>query len=138
MVLKSVFVAAFCTGFLALAGSASAAEYRSAEYLKLDRPSAALSPKRIGSEAQLAPVRIEAKSDEADSADLDSTVWPKLPPRKARLAKPHLEKSSVEQPRTAARAKLTRRHGNPLDAQAKDTRIQKWPCKSGGICNWSR
>ena len=26
--------------------------------------------------------------------------------------------------------------GNPLDAQARDTRIQTWPCKSGGICGW--
>jgi len=33
---------------------------------------------------------------------------------------------------------LARRHGNPLDAQAFDTRIQVWPCKSGGICDWKR
>jgi hypothetical protein len=32
---------------------------------------------------------------------------------------------------------LAHRHGNPLDAQAKDVRIQKWPCRSGaGICAW--
>jgi hypothetical protein len=43
-----------------------------------------------------------------------------------------------EKPRVAARTKLVRRHGNPLDAQAFDTRIQVWPCKSGGICNWKR
>jgi len=24
------------------------------------------------------------------------------------------------------------------DAQALDTRIQVWPCRSGGICNWKR
>jgi len=34
--------------------------------------------------------------------------------------------------------KLARLHGNPLDAQAFDTRIQVWPCRSGGICNWKR
>jgi len=34
--------------------------------------------------------------------------------------------------------KLARRHGNPLDAQALDTRIQTWPCKSGGICDWKQ
>jgi hypothetical protein len=41
-------------------------------------------------------------------------------------------------PPGAARARLAHRHGNPLDAQASDTRIQVWPCRSGGICNWSR
>ena len=25
---------------------------------------------------------------------------------------------------------------NPLDAQARDTRIQTWPCRSGAICGW--
>ena len=44
----------------------------------------------------------------------------------------------AEKPRGAARTKLARRHGNPLDAQAFDTRIQTWPCQSGGICNWKR
>ena len=144
MVLKSAFVAAVCTGLLALAGPANAAEYRSSEYLKLDLSKALLSPKRIGPEARFGPVRIEARSDEAQAdatdADLEASVWPK-PPRKAHVAKT-AEKPSVkrtaEPPRGAARAKLAKRHGNPLDAQARDTRIQKWPCKSGGICNWSR
>jgi hypothetical protein len=37
----------------------------------------------------------------------------------------------------AARTRLAHRHRNPLDAQAMDTRIQKWPCRSGGgICDW--
>jgi hypothetical protein len=44
----------------------------------------------------------------------------------------------VEKPRAAARTKLARRHSNPLDAQARDTRIQTWPCTSGGICDWQR
>ena len=30
-------------------------------------------------------------------------------------------------------------HGrNPAEAQARDTAVQTWPCKSGGICNWKR
>jgi hypothetical protein len=37
-----------------------------------------------------------------------------------------------------ARTEIARRHTNPLDAQAMDTRIQVWPCKSGGICDWKR
>jgi hypothetical protein len=143
MVLKSAFVAAVCTGLLALAGPASAAEYRPAEYLKLDLSRALLSPKRIGPEARFGPVRIEARSDEAQAdstdADLEASVWPKLPPRKAHVAKT-TEKPSVkpEPPRAAARAKLAKRNGSPLDAQARDTRIQTWPCRTGGICNWSR
>ena len=47
----------------------------------------------------------------------------------------------AERPRSPAQAKpakLARRHTNPLDAQAFDTRIQVWPCQSGGICNWKR
>ena len=160
MILKSAFVAAVCTGLLALAGPATAAEYRPGEFFRLDLSKALLSPKRIGPEARFAPVRIEARSDEARSdearsdearsdetrsdsaeADLDASVWPKLPPRKTHVAKT-TEKPSVkpssEPPRAAARAKLAKRHGNPLDAQARDTRIQTWPCRTGGICNWQR
>jgi hypothetical protein len=44
----------------------------------------------------------------------------------------------AEKPRPPAPTKLVRRHTNPLDAQASDTRIQVWPCTSGGICNWQR
>ena len=58
---------------------------------------------------------------------------------KTRVAQARAEKPPrAEQPRGAARTKLARRHGNPLDAQAFDTRIQVWPCRSGGICNWKR
>lgn len=145
MVLKNAFVAAVCTGLLALAGPANAAEYRPAEYLNLDLSKALLSPKRIGPEARFGPVRIEAKSDEVPSdsadADLEASVWPKLPPRKAHVAKTAEKpsvKPSAEPPRAAPRAKLAKRHSNPLDAEARDVRIQKWPCKSGGICNWGR
>ncbi|MBR1153419.1 hypothetical protein [Bradyrhizobium sp. JYMT SZCCT0428] len=137
MVLKSALAAAVCTGFLALAGSATAAEYRPGELLGLELPSAVLSPKRIGPEAKFAPVRIEARSEESE-ADLESTIWPKLPPRKAHVAKSQAEKSSAEAPRAAARAKLAKPRHNPLDAQARDVRIQTWPCKSGGICSWQR
>jgi hypothetical protein len=141
MVLKSAYVAAVCTGLLAWAGPATAAEYRPAEYLKLDLSKALLSPKRIGPEARFGPVRIEARSDEVASdstdADLEASVWPKLPPRKAHVAKT-AEKPSVKPSTAPARAKLAKRNGNPLDAQARDTRIQTWPCRTGGICNWGR
>ena len=147
MVLKSAFVAAVCTGVLALCGPAMADQYRPSEFLKLELPKAVFSPKRIGPETRFAPVRIEARSDEAEAktdasdADLEASVWPKLPPRKARVAKSSVKPSAEPQraaSHTNARAKLAKRHGNPLDAEAKDTRIQTWPCRSGGICNWHR
>ena len=93
MVLKSAFVAAVCTGVLAICGPAMADQYRPGEFLKLELPKAVLSSKRIGPETRFAPVRIEARSDEAEAkseatdADLEASVWPKLPPRKARVAK---------------------------------------------------
>ena len=147
MVLKSAFVAAVCTGVLALCGPAMADQYRPSEFLKLELPKAVFSSKRIGPETRFAPVRIEARSDEAEAktdasdADLEASVWPKLPPRKARVAKSSVKPSAEPQraaAHTNARAKLAKRHGNPLDAEAKDTRIQTWPCRSGGICNWHR
>jgi len=145
MVLKSAFVAAVCTGVLALCGPAMADQYRQGEFLKLELPKAVFSSKRIGPETRFAPVRIEARDDgvksEPSDADLEASVWPKLPPRKARVAKTSV-KPDVEKTRAAAhsnaRVKLAKRHGNPLDAQATDTRVQTWPCRSGGICNWRR
>jgi hypothetical protein len=154
MVLKSAFVAAVCTGVLAISGPAVADQYRPAEFLNLELPKAVFSSKRIGPETRFAPVRIEARSDEVKSdevksepsdADLEASVWPKLP-RKAHVAKisvtPDVGKTRTEPQRTAAhgnaRAKLAKRHGNPLDAQARDTKIETWPCRSGGICNWHR
>ncbi len=59
-------------------------------------------------------------------------------PRSAPRRGPPVAQASVEKPRGAARNRLAHRHGNPLDAQALDTRIQTWPCKSGGICDWKQ
>jgi len=171
MVLKSAFVAAVCTGLLALAGPAAADEYQPGEFLGLDLSRAVLSPKRLGPETQFAPVDIEAKTDRAQAgADASDSSKPavrkihvakthvakthvakthvakthvaKTHVAKTHVARTHVEKTRAEPPRVAARVnarvKLTRRHGNPLDAQAADTRIQTWPCRSGGICNWQR
>jgi hypothetical protein len=145
MVLKSAVAAVLCTGLLIVGGAAMADEYRPSEFLGLDLSKAVLSPKRLGPESQFAPVPIEAKSDRAQ-ADPDASVWPKLPARNIHVAKTRIVKTRIvrpqlaktEPPRAAARTKLAHRHGNPLDAQARDTRIQTWPCKSGGICDWQR
>ena len=147
MGLKSAFAAVLCTGFLIVGGAAMADEYRASEFLGLDLSRAVLSPKRLGPEAEFAPVPIEARSDRAQ-ADPDASVWPRLPARnihvaktrsvETRIVRPQMAKTSAEPPRGAARTKLAHRRGNPLDAQARDTRIQTWPCKSGGICGWQR
>jgi hypothetical protein len=106
----------------------------------------------------------EAKDDHANSAQASAEPVRevKVKMRKTRVANVHQtpaanphrtavaseanarrEKPRIAEPRTAekqlgaARTRLARRHhGNPLDAQAFDTRIQTWPCRTGGICNW--
>jgi hypothetical protein len=94
-----------------------------------------VSTKPLGHATQFAPFPIEAGSDSDGSAP-QARVETKAAPdvRVARTAPLHL---GMKKPSGAARTRLTHRHGNPLDAQASDTRIQVWPCRSGGICNWS-
>lgn len=139
MVLKSAFATALCAGLLTLVAPAMADEYRPSEFLNLDLSKAVLSPKRLGPDAEFAPVRIEAKADRGEVAQ--ARAEPKAE-RKALVRTAKVTPAPVERPRAAARVKLAKRHGNPLDAQARDTRIQTriqtWPCKSGGICDWQR
>jgi len=130
MVLKSAIATALCTGLL-MSGSAALADgYKAGELLGLDLSQAVLSPKPLGPETQFAPVRIEARTDRKP-VKTERVVVPK-----EAASKPQIAQERVEKPRAAARAKLARLHSNPLDAQARDTRIQTWPCKSGGICGW--
>ena len=149
MVLKNVGIAIICTTLLAWSSASLADEYRPDEFLRLDLSKALLSPKPLGPPSEFAPVQVEAKADrgsEGAQARAEPTAESKLVKTKrivipnTRVAHMRAEKSRVhaEKPRGAARTKLARRHGNPLDAQAFDTRIQVWPCKSGGICNWKR
>jgi hypothetical protein len=131
MVLKSVFAAVVCTAFLAGSSASMADTYRPDEFLSLDLSKAALSPKLLGPPAQFEPVPVEARADSRSRA-AHVRQEPKAAP-KIRVAHVRTEKHHA-----AARTKLAHRHTNPLDAQAFDTRIQVWPCKSGGICNWQR
>jgi len=154
MVPKHVFAAVVGTILLAWSGTSIAAgsgeyqpdEYQAEEFLGLDLSKAVLSPKPLGPATKFAPVRIQAKSDPASpaastraksktvsEAAVPKAAIPKAAPPKAKIA--HL---GLKKPHSAGRTKLARRHGNPLDAQAFDTRIQVWPCRSGGICNWQR
>jgi hypothetical protein len=102
-----------------------------------------LSPKRLGPETHFAPVRIEARTDRKPVKTVRVVVPKAAAPKphvaRERAKKPtHVAHERAEKPHAAARTKLARRHTNPLDAQARDTRIQTWPCKSGGICDWQR
>jgi len=132
MVLKTAIASALCTGLLMWGGAALADEYRANEFLGLDLSQAVLSPKRLGPETQFAPVRIEARTDRRPVKTERVVVSKEAAP------KPQIAQERVEKPRAAARTKLARRHTNPLDAQARDTRVQTWPCRSGGICDWQR
>jgi hypothetical protein len=132
---KNVFAAILCTMLLVWSGVSNADEYRPDEFLGLDLSQAVLSPKRLGPATEFAPVRIEAMAEPKPvRTERITRAKTQIRPQ----ARPHVAQARPEKPRGAARTKLARRHGNPLDAQAFDTRIQAWPCKSGGICNWKR
>jgi hypothetical protein len=142
MVLK--FIVPVALGAALVSSTAIAADYRPDEFLKLDLSKAVLSPKPLGPEAHFEPVQVEAKADPSADRKPDQAIAtaqteakPRVPRRiatpRVRVARP-----IDRPPHGAARAKLAHRHGNPLDAQAMDTRIQTWPCRagSGGICKW--
>jgi hypothetical protein len=142
MALKSVFTAVCCAAILA-AGSSWADDYRPDEFLTLDLSKAVLSPKPLGPPAQFEPMRSEAKTDPQSNVHMDAAPAHADAGSKAVNAAPKAAKTRIvhawaEKPRAQVRTKVVRRHTNPLDAQAFDTRIQVWPCKSGGICNWQR
>lgn len=143
MVPKSLVPAVLAAALLVF-GSASAADDRPGDFLNLDLSKAVFSKTPLGPPTEFAPVAVEAKSDRGSEpawARNDLKVEPKqVPTRTVRAAPPHrpTHVASVRR-HGVARVRLARRHGNPLDAQAMDTRIQTWPCRSGGgICDWKR
>jgi hypothetical protein len=144
MVLKGGFAALLCS--LLAWSSASADEYSPGEFLKLDLRQAVLSPKLLGPPTQFEPVAVKAKADPVVEAAPVSEAEVK-PVRRVKVTPVHTAKvtpvhtAKVTPVRTAkrtpaVRTKLAHKHSNPLDAQAFDARIQVWPCRSGGICNW--
>jgi hypothetical protein len=155
MILKTILTAVICAVLLAGSGPSKADEYRPDEFLSLDLSRAVLSPKPLGPSSEFAPVAIEARTDartdpgsEGARARMEPRANPKIAVSrnlkvtvpKAAVAVPNVTVAHIrpEKPRGAVRAKLARQHSNPLDAEARDTRIQVWPCQSGGICNWQR
>ena len=129
MGLNRIFAAILGATLVAWSSMSAADEYRPGELLTLDLSKAVLSPKPLGPPAQFAPVRIEARAERANPA-------PSARAARVSSGQDQIAHQRAEKPRGAARTKLARRHGNPLDAQASDTRIQVWPCRSGAICNW--
>ena len=133
MVLKNTFIALIGALFMAWSGVSAADEYRPDQFLGLDLSKAALSPKPAR-----ASHRILAVPDRGKERYASEDAQPRAEPMsEARLAvhEPNLvipetrviEKAGVsrktgvahlraEKPRGAARTKLARRHGNPLDA----------------------
>jgi hypothetical protein len=141
MVPRSLVPALFAAALL-VSGGASAADYRPGDFLNLDLSKAVFSKTPLGPPAEFAPVAVEAKSDRGSEpawARNDLKVEPKqVPVRTVRAAHRPTHVASVKE-HGSARARLAHRHGNPLDAQAMDTRIQTWPCRAGGgICDWKR
>jgi hypothetical protein len=157
MVLKNVFIATIGVAALAWGGLSAAQQYRADEFLNLDLSRAVLSPKPLGPAASFAPGPLDVTVDrgkDAAQASAEFVVDPKTVPTATvhaeskstaqtalgtaasgmRAAHARAERSAPHAPRA-----LVALHGrNPVEAQARETRIHVWPCKSGGICNWKR
>jgi hypothetical protein len=156
MVLKRFIAGLVCAGSFAWASAALAGDYRADEYLGLDLSTAVLSPRPLGPAQHFAPVAVEAKSDKGDRNS--EANWArnelKTEPRKVAVQDvkathprrtTHMASDSrasegraSAKPKGSARIRLAHQHRNPLDAEAMDTRVQKWPCRAGegGICAW--
>ena len=136
MVLRTIFIAIICATMLVWSGLSIADEYRPDEFLSLDLSKAVLSPKPLGPASGFAPGPLDVTADR-ESEGVQARVEPNGEPRIVvhNIRVTHLR---AEPPRHSARTKLARQHRNPVDAQAFDARIQVWPCRSGGICNWRR
>ena len=158
MILKNGCPVLICAALLAWARPSAADGYRPDQFLGLDLSKAVLSPKPLGPETHFAPVPVEASDHAGEAAQARAAPKPaphvvvsktriaKTHLAKPRSAKTHLAKTRIAKiriaharavkPYRAVRTRLARHHGNPMDAEAFDTRIQVWPCNSGGICNW--
>jgi len=144
MALRAGFTV-FGAALLLSASASMAGEYRPEEFFRLDLSKALLSPRPLGPPAEFAPVAVEAKGDAKGETKGDRTsenaaevvpAEPKVAPRVAPSRRQAAATAHREMSKGLTHRRLTHRRSNPLDAQAMDTRIQVWPCRSGGICNW--
>jgi hypothetical protein len=134
MVPRNFFSAILCTALLTWSGLAIADQYRPDEFLSLDLSRAVLSPKPLGPAGGFTPGPLDVSTDQGSAgvkAGAEAKAEPTITVRKTRIVR-------AETTHGSTRTRLARRHASPLDAQAFDARIQVWPCRSGGICNWKR
>jgi hypothetical protein len=132
-------LASLCATSLICASAVMAAESRAVDYFSLDLAKAVLSPKPIGPPAGFTQLPVEAKGDRATEprwARDELKTDPKSVATKSVEVPRRLANTASVKPKPSARTHVAHRHRNPLDAQAMDSRIQTWPCSSGGICNW--
>lgn len=138
MALRQVFAGFFGAALLA-SSAPMAAEYHPQEYFSLDLSKAVLSPNPLGPLTAFEEVPIGAKGERASEPRWAREELKAEPKRVVieRVTRPHPLARAASLRRTGSvRADLAHRHLNPLDAQAMDSRVQTWPCTSGGICNW--
>jgi hypothetical protein len=158
MGLNRVSLAAIGLTALVWSGVSAAQQYRAGEYLKLDLSNAVLSPKPLGPETSFTPGPLDVTIDRgkdvattntalvvdpkivsapavhAESVSTTKTALKPVASASTRVARASADRPSRNKPRT-----LVALHGrNPTEAQARDTSVQVWPCKSGGICSWKR
>jgi hypothetical protein len=144
VVLKNKYCLGIFLGFVSSALVMSSAlalpdEYRPSEFLTLDLSKAALSPKPLGPPNTFGSVSSKARTD-GEVTGSHAHARPAQSLGRTDLARTDLARTdhpSAVKPRGTARTRLAHRR-NPLDAQAMDTRIQVWPCKSGALCKWKQ
>ena len=137
---RNIVIPILCATTLAWSGPSMADEYHPNEFLSLDLSKAVLSPKPLGPASGFAPGPLDVTVNrESGQARAEPTDEPKVVVQNSRVVHPtRIAHLRAGPPRHPARTKLAGQHRNPVDAQAFDARLQVWPCKSGGICNWKR
>jgi hypothetical protein len=147
---------------LAWSGPAAAQPYSPGEFLNLDLSKAVLSPRPLGPATSFTPGPLDVTIDRGANpaqANAELVVDPKTvavqtvhaeddqaadqsrpvasAARVNRTFHTHVAHARAERPAPHKPHALVALHGrSPMEAQARDTRIQVWPCRSGGICNW--
>jgi hypothetical protein len=129
------------SSMLVMLGVASTAAegYHPDEFLNLDLSKAVLSPKPLGPANTFGTVPAQARTQSDGAVPYAHARLAPHPVRTVHVrTEPVRTAHARAEKRGAALTRLAHRHRNPLDAQAMDTRIQVWPCKSGGICKWKQ
>ena len=118
---KTIFATVICIAVLVCNAASAAEAYKPDEFLRLDLSKAALSPAPLGPASGFTPVPAETKAADNDGK-AHARVEPKSEPKPV-VREPRIAHLRVVKPHGPARTRLARRHTNPLDAQAFDTRI---------------